>query len=342
MYLGNSPAVVLQKTAVPQFDFVVGYNWHADEASHASVYLIAIAPAGNVPRSEFIFEPIVGSGRLWELGPGISGHVDLMRCGLHILSLSGNGYLSHQFKKFQRRSFDLIEHGPLSRYMLLKEFDSEGTYTGSLINAVDFTTRAVRVGGSAKLDAALKLTYYYDRWGLDLGYNIYARSKEKIRLQEHFHPSDLNNRRFGIKGTEGAYYRILDTDADTIEGLEKLNSVQQQARINQGGPVSNPAAIELETGEVAITWDSPTVPPFKLALESVPPLIITTESLDLISGTVPHQLTHKFFVHLSYTAGNRPWEPQIGIGGELEADGKERLLGALNQWGVWVKVAVSF
>ena len=58
-----------------------------------------------------------------------------------------------------------------------------------------------------------------------------------------FHPSDLNNRRFGVKGTEGVYYRILDTETDTIEGLEKLNSVQQQAWINKKGSVSNPAAI---------------------------------------------------------------------------------------------------
>ncbi len=339
---GKLPCRREHKTGVPQLDFIFGYNWCADVASHAGLYLIVIAPAGNVPRSHIVFEPIVGTGRLWEIGPGISAHVDLMRYGNHLLSFYINGYLSHQFKKFQRRSFDLIGHGPLSRYMLLKEFDKEGNYTGSLINAIDFSTRAVRVGGSAKLDLAMKLSYYYDRWGLDVGYNVYARSKEKLRLQESFHPSDLNNRRFGIKGTEGVCYRILDTATGDVVGTEKLNSVQQRAQINRGGPVSNPTPIVLAPGETAITWDSPTTQPLKDAVQSTPPIIITTESLDLISGTVPHQLTHKFFAHLSYTAGNRPWEPQIGIGGEIEYDGREHLLAALNQWGFWVKIGVSF
>jgi hypothetical protein len=70
--------------------------------------------------------------------------------------------------------------------------------------------------------------------------------------------------------------------------------------------------------------------------------VVTVDSLDLISGSVPHQLTHKLFAHLSYTAGDRPWEPQIGIGGELEIDGRDHLLAALNQWGIWIKCAVSF
>lgn len=342
LMFGKLPCGREHKTGVPQLDFIFGYNWCADVASHAGLYLIVIAPTGNVPRSDIIFEPIVGTGRLWEIGPGISAHLDLMRHGLHLVSFYINGYLSHQFKKFQRRSFDLIGHGPLSRYMLLKEFDKDGNYAGSLVNAIDFSTRAVRVGGSVKLDLAMKLSYYYDRWGLDLGYNVYARSKEKLRLQKDFHPSDLNNRRFGIKGTEGVCYRILDTATNTVVGTEKLNSVQQRAQINRGGPVSNPAPIVLEPGETAITWDSSTTPPLKMALQSTPPLIITTESLDIISGSVPHQLTHKFFAHLSYTAGNRPWEPQVGIGGEIEVDGRERLLAALNQWGFWFKIGVSF
>lgn len=339
---GTFPCGRVQKTAVSQIDCIVGYNWHVDEKSHSGIYLYASAPAGNAPQSEIVFEPIVGNGRLWEVGPGISGHTDLIRYGLHILSFSYNGSIAHQFKKFQRRSFDLIGHGPMSRYMLLKELDDEGTYTGSLLNAIDFSTRAVRVGGSVKLDAAMKLTYYYDYWGIDVGYNLYARTKEKLRLQKDFHPSDLNNRKFGIKGTEGAYYRILDTQTGVVQDLEKLNAIQQQARINQGGPVSNPAPIVVPSDDSAITWDSPTVQPLKKAFSSSPPLIITINTLDIQSGSVPHQLTHKFFAHLSYTAGNRPWEPQIGIGGEIEVDGRDHLLAALNQWGFWVKVAVSF
>jgi hypothetical protein len=339
---GTFPCGRVQKAAVSQIDSIIGYNWHADEKSHSGIYLYASAPAGNAPQSEIIFEPIVGNGHLWEVGPGISGHTDLIRHGLHIFSFSYNGYIAHQFKKFQRRSFDLIGQGPMSRYMLLKELDDEGRYTGSLFNAIDFSTRAVRVGGSVKVDAAMKFTYNYEYWGVDVGYNLYARTKEKLRLQKDFHPSDLNNRKFGIKGTEGAYYRILNSNTGLVEDLERLNAIQHQARINGSGSVSNPSQILVPPGDVAITWDSPTVKPLKQAFSSSPPLTITHHNLDILSGSVPHQLTHKFFAHLSYTAGNRTWEPQIGMGGEIEVDGRDHLLAALNQWGLWIKVAVSF
>lgn len=342
LMFGKFPCGREQKTGVPALDFIVGYNVYADEAKHAGFYLITVVPTGNTPNSDIIFEPIIGNGRLWEIGPGISAHYDVIRCGHHILTFYINGYLTHQFKKIQKRSFDLIGHGPLSRYMLLKEFDKDNQYDGELINAIDFTTRAVKVGGSSKLDLAMKMSYYYDRWGLDLGYNIYARSKEKLRLQKELHPSDLNSRTFGIKGTEGVCYRILNTETGKVTGTDKLNSVQQTARINRGGAVTNPKPIVLGEGEQAITWDSPTTPPLIPAMQSDPPLFITTDSLDILSGSVPHQLSHKFFAHISYTAGNVPWEPQVGIGGEIEADGRSRLLSSLNQWGFWFKFTLSY
>lgn len=342
---GKFPCGREQKTGVAELDFIVGYNVVADEASHAGLYLITVVPTGNKPESDIIFEPIVGNGRLWEIGPGISAHFDVIRSGLHILSFYINGYIAHQFKKIQKRSFDFIGRGPLSRYMLLKEFslkDDAFEYNGSLVNAIDFATRAVRVGGSAKVDIAAKMTYYYDRWGIDLGYNLYAKTKEKLRLEPDLSPSDLNNRRFGFKGTEGVCYKILNTSSGDIVGKVPLNSVQQTARINRGGPVTNPKPIMLEDGEEPITWDSPTTPPLKLAQASDPLVFVSIDSLDILSAAVPHQLTHKFFAHVSYTAGDIPCEPQVGIGGEIESDGRSRLLGALNQWGVWFKFTISY
>ena len=251
-----------------------------------------------------------------------------------------NGILTHQFKHNQIRSFDLIGHGPLSRYMLLKEFEKDANgklvYTGRMLNAIDFATRRVRVGGSVKLDLAAKLSYYYSRFGLDLGYNVYARTKEKLKLRPDLFPSDLNNRLLGLKGTEGVCYSIVDTDTNQTVATERLNSTQNRATIFNGAAVDNPKRITVLPNEQAVTWDG------KEAFESNPPILITTDSLNIISGSSPHQLTHKFFAHLSYTAGDVPWEPQIGIGGEIESDGRERLLAGLDQWGFWVKFACSF
>ena len=219
--------------------------------------------------------------------------------------------------------------------MLLKEFDSNFNYDGNLVNAIDFSTRATHVGGSAKLDAAMKLTYYYDRWGLDVGYNIYARSKEKLRIQDDLFPSDLNNRRFGIKGTSGVCYRILSTINGDVIGTDA--SMQPNiSTITEAGPIDNPSAVVLPPTQQAITWDGQAV------FNSVPPILVGVDALDLTIGAVPHQLSHKFFAHASYTALDKPWEPQFGIGGEVEFDGRNELLSSLNQWGIWFKGSIAF
>ena len=171
---------------------------------------------------------------------------------------------------------------------------------------------------------------------------MYARTKEKLRIDNDLFPSDLNARSFGIKGTEGVCYRILNTTTDKIDGTESLNSVQNRATIRKGAAVTNPKSIDLVDPETAITWDSPTTGTLIPAQESNPPILLTTANLDIISGAVPHQLTHKFFAHLSYIAEDCCWEPQFGIGGEIEIDGRESLVSALNQWGFWVKFGATF
>ena len=114
-------------------------------------------------------------------------------------------------------------------------------YDDAFFNAIDFTTRATEVGGSVRLDLAIKLSYYYDRWGIDLGYNVYARTKEKLRIEDSLHPNDLNNRHFGIKGTEGVCYRIINTVTGAIQDrMPILNSTQNRATIHEGAPVDNP------------------------------------------------------------------------------------------------------
>ena len=298
-----------KKVGISNIDLILGWNFIENESSHAGIFLLTVIPTGNRPHSEIIFEPIVGNGNIWEIGPGVSGHIDLMRRGEHVFALYFEGALTHQFKRFQIRSFDLVGHGALSRYMLLKEFvqDSNGnlTYAGNLYNAIDFSTRAVRVGGCAKFDAAIKASYYYGNWGVDAGYNVYARSKEKLRIQDDLYPSDLNSRLLGVKGTEGVCYTIFNNGVSTgVTGV--LNSTQNGATIYSGAPVDNPQGILLPAGEVARTWDS------KTAFQSNPPVLLDVDTaLDITSGAVPRQLTHKFFAHIGYTALNRCWEPNL-------------------------------
>jgi len=336
MHFGAFSCGKQKKVGVAEIDFIAGYNFIADECSHLGIYLITAIPTGNFPQNEIIFEPLVGNGRLWEVGPGFSGHLDVIRHDDHVLTFEVNGYLTKQFQKTQIRSFDLYGYGPLSRYILLKEFTSDGVYTGNLIQGIDFCTRSVRVGDSVKGDLVAKLSYYCDRFGVDVGYNLYGRSGEHLRLQDDQFPSDINNKLFGIKGTEGTHYRLINSQTSAVIATNKLNSVQHNATIQTAGTVTNAEPIQTDAGTIARTWNN------QGAFQSVPPRFITLDTLDLSSGRIPRQLTHSFFAHVSYTAGDSLWEPQIGLGGKVEVDGYDYVFSSLNQWSIWVKISAAF
>lgn len=335
----------VHRTGIGDIELILGWNALLTPTAHAGPYIITVIPTSNKPSGSIVLEPILGNGHLWELGAGASAHYTFFQRGCHNAGIYFEGHITHQFKDFQVRSFDLKNHGPLSRYLLLKEFDTNNQYNNNLVNTIDFATRAARVGGSLKVDASVKLAYHHGEWGCDIGYNIYLRSRESLCIEPNLFPSDFNTDRLGIKGTEGVCARIFNTTTNTLTtDTVPLNSTQSNATIQRPGTVDNPQPITgLEAGQIAITWDSSLDPTqLKQAFNSNPPVFITANDLNRRSGAVPPQLTHKVFAHLSYVALNCCWEPQFGFGAEAEFDGRSKFLSSLNQWGIWFKSTLSF
>lgn len=326
---GRISPVARHATAIADVDFILGWNILLQPRASFGFYTQATAPTGTKPTAEFLFEPIIGNGRHWELGFGTTGHFILMDTKCSKLGIFFEGHALYQFKRFQTRTYDLC-NGPLSRYILLKELNKDNQYIGRLIQAVDFTSRATRAGGSVRIDFAVKACYLYDRFSFDAGYNIWAKTEEKICIQNDLYPSDLNNRLFGIKGTEGVCSRILNPDG-TLQSANALNSTQSNATITSSAPTDNPQILDGQ-----LTWDN------KQAFFSNPPVKVKPCNFDFDSGKVPTQLTHKFFAHISYMLVGCCAEPQFGIGGQIEFDGKPNLMSSLNNWGVWFKTGFQF
>lgn len=211
------------RTRVADIDFILGYNWLNNDCYHLGFYLQAVLPTGGKPRNLFLFDPVVGNGGHFELGGGISAHAVLWACGDHNLAFFLEGNVTHMFRNRQCRLFDLCKNGPFSRYLLLKEFDSNGTvntYNGNLVSATCFTNRLVNVRVDVKGDASIKLAYRWCGWGFDLGYNIYGHSREKIDFRCDDLCCDIDSRKFCIKGTQGvccSEYPVLQTSTETPE-----------------------------------------------------------------------------------------------------------------------------
>lgn len=203
------------KTGIADIDAIMGYNfWHHD-FSHFGFFVITVVPTGNRPKAKYIFEPLVGNGKHWEFGGGLTTHLSTanpcFNAGIYI-----EGNVTWVFNTHQIRSFDFTNNGPLSRYMLLKEFDpvcndssnnplgefqDSFEYNERLMNAINFATRNCEVHVGLKSDVSAKAYVSAGNWALDAGYNFWYRNKETICIRTEC-PCYLDQRFLGFKGTE--------------------------------------------------------------------------------------------------------------------------------------------
>ena len=342
------------KTRLAEIDFTLGWNFRLEEDSHLGVFLYLGVPTGNKPCSKYLFEPIVGNGKHWELGAGFSGSWIFWRdceCEERYMGLWIDATIAHLFKKCQCRSFDFCNK-PNSRYMLLEEMEKNDTdpkindgatpavdatykYKKSLIPAVNWSTFNVDVKINVQADVALKLGWVRDNWELDLGYNLYARTGEKFCGDNCCNDCDdcdncCNDNCCGCDSTSGLY--AIKGDAHVYGSTAQdvvypLSATQSEATIYSGKNGStlptlyaNPG-VDNATDAFSSTDPLGSLVPVESEINtSIQPVLVKRSDLNMSKS--PSMVTHKLFLNLSYAWKDRDecedWVPFIGIGGEVE------------------------
>lgn len=250
-------------TKLASVNFDLGYNFYECEDYHIGAFVRVSAPTGtdlDEEHAHFLFKPVIGEHH-WKLGGGLDAHAQLYNCDdAHIIEMYLSGYAVHLFEREQVRSFDIKGAGRLSRYMLLKSFNDDGTYAGKLYNAIDFTTRRTNVEVSVEGEGVVGFTYKNEcGFGAGLGYNIYGKSEEKICGLCNT-CNTLATKKLGIKGTTslqaqeynaaalgGAITTLLNT---VPANAPLLNSTQSNATAYNFGTVDN---------ALSLGWNSNTV-----------------------------------------------------------------------------------
>ena len=302
-------------TKFSDIQVALGWNFVNREETCWGINVRASAPTGNRSTAEFLFEPMVGNGKHWEVGAGLCGkilifEVDGYEQVAHILL---NANITTLLASCQQRSFDFCQNGFGSRYMLLKEF-SNGLHNGILHPAINKTTLPCRVSADAQFDLMALFGYQCKGLGIDLGYNLWMRTHEKITLTGR-----IPERTYGIKGIQ-----------NTIDPMTTVPDSNTQSTGNLHGNNLSPM-------EQMLTADRS-------------PLFISNCDLDLESGASPFALTHKLFLHVNYTWNNRPTyhlEPYLGAGIATEFEGSHpRELqpdkNTMSQWSVWIKAGFAY
>lgn len=188
------PRCVQTDTQIAELQAAFGWNFWNNACYRLGVNIRATAPTGTRPEGVWLFEPIAGNGKHWQLGGGLSGQwtfwksEDEKRDFTIYLEASAD----HLFKAKQCRTFDLLCK-PLSRYALAQKMTSTVTnlqdangnaptyqFAGEFTSVANLSTIAVNVSAAVQADIAIELAYTRDNFQYEIGYEFWTRSCEKI------------------------------------------------------------------------------------------------------------------------------------------------------------------
>lgn len=164
------------KTGLADIRIDIGWQFLLEQEYSCGAFARCVAPTGNKPTSEWLFEPLIGNGHHWEFGVGITGATIMWHNeeGTKGLSFTGEALVTHLCTSHQNRVFDLKDK-PLSRYMFAQK-------TGELTYApiANLTSCVGKVSYPAQASIIALFTYSHFNWSFDLGYNFWARSQQNF------------------------------------------------------------------------------------------------------------------------------------------------------------------
>ena len=351
------------KSGVSDIELAFGWNFLCCDDYHLGLELRSSVPTGNKPGGRFLFEPIVGNGRYATLGVGATSHYIVWQdCDENkALGLWLDLNVTHLFSNCQLRSFD-FKNKPNSRYALLETLQAPainlrssatagstapgqipatqyvGT-AGGLVHAINATTFAIGSSFGAQADLALKLGYHSCHWEIDIGYNLWARSREKICSKGPGLPANM----YALKGDAYVYGYTSGSAAVPLSATESLSDIHTGTNTPLGttfatAQLFNPT---VDSAQFAQTNAGALVLGPDIATQtetSSSPVILSDNDINYCG--VPAVVTNRLFTNFNYTCvSHGSWTPFLGIGASGEFAGR---CCAISQWAVWLKTGVAY
>ena len=301
----------LKKTGVDDISLRIGYNFVRCEDDLIGAYGLLFIPTGKGTKSEYLFEPIVGSKHVG-LGFGLIGDYTLYECGAASIDLMFDARYARFFKAHETRSIDLY-NGDWSRYLLVATPADPVTP----LPGINFFTQEVDVNPRNMLEVWVAASFNYCNFHFEAGYDFWYRSKEKISLADQ----DLG---VGI-------YDIAYDPMTTCQISESCAKICQSVPTFPGAPASDLEFVTVKNSNLINDT---------FVAESSNCANIPCSYLNLNSAAHPRALSSTVYGAISYDCCLCCEYPvMIGIGGQYEFTHRRS---ALSQYGVWLKTAISF
>ncbi len=171
----------LNRSGVDDIQLKLGYDWYyaPETNNHLSPYLVATIPTGKRQRSEFIFEPLVGS-KNGSFGIGLNFDYTFYTREEHVLTWLIDAKCRYVFGADQCRSFDLCKNGDWSRYLLVVPQDQ----TLATQPGINLFSLVAKVTPRGTIDIWTALHWQWDFFNLEVGYDFWWCQKEKVCLKD--------------------------------------------------------------------------------------------------------------------------------------------------------------
>lgn len=190
------------KTGVADIDLALGYRALNKEDYHMSIAFGLTIPTGNTPDGKWLFEPVVGNGGHVGIGFDVDGNVKVWNDEDQNLQLYGRMKYRYLLEDCEHRVLGLgttdgpscaaacdtncetkctsncPPERPWGQYHLLGKAGQN-----QLVPAANVLCQKVDVTPGSQFDGIIGMHYGYENFDLDLGYNLYYREAEKVRLK---------------------------------------------------------------------------------------------------------------------------------------------------------------
>ncbi len=351
-------------TRIADLQMAVGWNFLRGRDYHFGFNIRGTIPTGNAPSAEYLFEPIAGNMRHGELGGGLTTHYIFWRStgDCHALGFYLDANITHLFTNRQKRSFDLRRCSG-SRYMLLEAFGApaenlfvapgklaDSQYQRQLIPAINETTFNVDVKIAIQADIVAKLSYQHNGLEVDLGYNFYGRSREKLNRCQRLSGC------LALKGDAQVYgFDFVNEDPVPLgvtqngatihggQGVGNFTPDHEYQNINADFPV-----VALDANGVLTNLQPRDALALNLNLLDVntsnPSLLLSDCDICEESAIMPRAISNKIFGYAGYWWDNpNGIDPYFGGGFAVEwAHPDPDKNSAFSQWQIWMKTGIAY
>lgn len=180
------------QSGISDIELILGYNFVEKEDYEVNGSVKVIIPTGKKPLGEYLFEPVIGSGKHWGIGARLDGSLNISRGEEYAFECLFHAAYTYLLRDIETRTLGFIKGFddtytdkndfpvvvPWGHYLLGGEHNKKGVFP--LANVL---TRDVSVLPGGSLQGHVSFAYHKNNTTFDFGYSFLAKEGEKISVR---------------------------------------------------------------------------------------------------------------------------------------------------------------